>query len=137
MAQEVVATFTGPLNSFSINLTIENASKSEIRELGLSGRTAKFPVTWDSLGTLSGPAVLTGTAGLDSEVVLLSFSNFGPGATVKLVGIDPDFTGDSASGVRVLDMAGARVSALFGDGTSGFGEFQATDDGMLRATLAK
>ena len=48
MAEEAVATFIGPLNSFSINLRIENATQTEIRAFGISGRTAKFPITWET-----------------------------------------------------------------------------------------
>ncbi len=135
VAEKAVATFAGPLNSFSINLTLENASKSEIREVGISGRTAKFPTTWDSFGAFTGPATLKSTAGLDSEVVLLSFANFAQGVKVKFSGVDPDFTGDVSSGVRVLDMAGMHAVALFADGTTAFGEFAVTDDQQLRAVL--
>ena len=137
MAEELVATFSGPLNSFSINLTLQNASKADIREFGISARTAKFPITWDTFGSPSGPATITSTTGLDSEVVLVGFANFTPGSTMKFNGIDPDFTGDTSSGVRVLDMAGTRVTALFSDGSTAFGEFEVTDDGMLRATMSK
>lgn len=137
MAQELVATFSGPLNSFSINLTLENATRLEIREFGISGRTAKFPTTWDSFGVASGPATVISTNGLDTEVVLVSFANFGPGATMKFSGIDPDFTGDVSSGVRVLDMSGCRATALFSDGSTAFAEFQATNDETLRAVMTK
>jgi hypothetical protein len=41
MAEEVVATFSGPLDSFSINIAIDNASNSDVREFGISGRTAR------------------------------------------------------------------------------------------------
>jgi len=58
MAQELVATFSGPLSSFSINLTLDNSSKSLVRAFGLSGRTAKFPTTWDSFGSFSGPTAV-------------------------------------------------------------------------------
>lgn len=137
MAEEVVATFPGPLDSFSINLTIDNASNSDVREFGVSGRTAKFPVTWDSFGVLTGPATVTSTDGEDTEVVIVHFSNFAPGVQAQFNGIDPDFTGASSSGVRVLDMEGSRAFVLFSDGASGFGEFESTDDGTLRAVITK
>jgi hypothetical protein len=137
MAEEVVATFSGPLSSFSINLTLENASKSAVRSFGISGRTAKFPVTWDTFGAFSGPATVMSTVGLDTEVVYVRFSNFDPGETLKFNGIDPDFTGDASSGVRVLDMSGARTVVQFADGTSAFGEFKATDKGTLQAVMTK
>jgi len=137
MAQELVATFSGPLNSFSINLTLDNSSKCSVRAFGISGRTAKFPTTWDSFGSFSGPAAVTSTTGLDTEVVFIRFSNFDPGDKVKFAGIDPDFTGDTSSGVRVLDMSGARIVVLFSDGITGFGEFEATDKGTLRAIITK
>ena len=76
MAEEVVATFSGPLDSFSINLTIDNASNSDVREFGISGRTARFPVTWDSFGSLAGPVTATATNGVDTEVVMVHLSNF-------------------------------------------------------------
>ena len=137
MAEEVVATFAGPLNSFSINLTISNASAADVVSVGISGRTAKFPVTWDDMGTFSGPATLTSTVGVDTEVVIANLSGFSAGETVSFTGIDPDFTGAPAAGVRVLDLAGARVFAQFADGTTGFGEFEATTAGTLRAVMSK
>ncbi|MEJ2711319.1 MAG: hypothetical protein P8074_27170 [Anaerolineales bacterium] len=137
MAEEVVATFSGPLNSYSINMRLENASHSAIRGVGISGRTAKFPITWDSFGVMAGPAILTSTVGLDSEVVFMRLSNYGPGDTLHFNGIDPDFTGDNSSGVRVLDITGARAVVLFADGDTGFGEFEPTDDGTLRAIITK
>ncbi|MFI9080026.1 hypothetical protein ACIGW8_26750 [Streptomyces sioyaensis] len=137
MAEEVVATFAGPLNSFAINLTLNNASSSVVQSVGISGRTAKFPVTWDSMGTFAGPATLTSTVGVDTEVVIANFSGFGPGEQVSFSGIDPDFTGAPSAGVRVLDMAGARAFAQFADGTTAFGEFEATTAGALRAILSK
>jgi hypothetical protein len=137
MAEEVVATFSGPLNSFSINLRIDNASQSQVRSFGISGRTAKFPVTWDSFGAFAGPATILSTVGLDTEVVMVRFSGFDAGEQVSFSGIDPDFTGDASAGVRVLDMAGSRAVVQFSDGTTGFGEFEATDGGTLRAVISK
>jgi hypothetical protein len=137
MAEEVVGTFAGPLNSFSINLRLDNASRSQIRSFGISGRTAKFPVTWDDFGTFAGPATVLSTTGLDTEVVLVRFSGFDPGEQVAFTGIDPDFTGDTSSGVRVLDLSGARAYVLFSDGLTGFGEFEPTDGGTLRAVITK
>lgn len=144
MAEEVVATFDGPLDSFGINLTIENATAaSQVREFGISGRTAKFPVTWESFGVysvVSGSVMLTDIIGLNTEVLLAKFSatdGFDPGNAVRFTGIDPDFTGDPVSGVRVLDMAGARAMVIFHDLSSAFGEFEPTDDGRLRAVLTK
>jgi hypothetical protein len=137
MAEEVVATFLGPLDSFSINLTLENASKSAVRGFGISGRTAKFPIIWDSGGTFSGPATVMSTVGIDTEVVFVRFANFDPGDTLKFSGIDPDFHGDTSSGVRVLDISGSRAVVLFEDGATGFGEFKATDEGTLRAVITK
>ena len=137
MAEEVVATFSGPLSSFSINLTLENATRSDVRAFGISSRTAKFPATWDNFGAFSGPATVMSMAGLETEVVLVRFGNFGPGETVTFSGIDPDFTGDTSSGVRILDMSGSRAVVLFADGSTGFGEFQATDDGTLQAIITK
>jgi hypothetical protein len=137
MAEEVVATFSGLLDSFSTNLTLDNASNSDVREFGISGRTAKFPVTWGSFGVLAGPVTATATDGVDTEVVMVHLSNFGPGVQASFTGIDPDFTGDSSSGVRVLDMEGSRAFVLFSDGSSGFGEFEPTDHGTLRAVITK
>jgi hypothetical protein len=137
MAEEVVATFAGPLDSFSINLTVDNAANSQVRTFGISGRTAKFPITWDSFGFASGPATVISTDGLDSEVVLVRFANVNSGQQESFNGIDPDFTGDISAGVRVLDISGARIMVLFGDGTTGFGEFETTDEGTLQAVATK
>ena len=137
MAEEVVATFAGPLDSFSINLTLDNATNSQVRTFGISGRTAKFPVTWDDFGFPTGPATVISTDGLDSEVVLVRFANFSSGQQESFNGIDPDFTGDVSAGVRILDISGSRALVLFADGTSGFGEFQPTDEGTLQAVISK
>ncbi|MFE3323528.1 hypothetical protein [Streptomyces sp. NPDC059176] len=137
MAEEVVATFAGPLNSFSINLTLSNASGSDVRSVGISGRTAKFPVTWDSMGTFAGPATLSSTVGVDTEVVIANFTGFSPGEQVTFSGVDPDFTGSPSAGVRVLDLVGARAYAQFADGTTAFGEFEATTAGTIRAVMSK
>lgn len=137
MAEEVVATFDGPLDSYSINLMVDNASRVEVLTFGISGRTAKFPITWDSVGEISGQATVVGTEGEDTEVFLTTFSGFGPGQNVKYSGMDPDFTGASSSGVRVLDMCGSRATVFFSDGTTGFGEFHPTNDGMLKAVITR
>ncbi|MZE81339.1 hypothetical protein [Streptomyces xinghaiensis] len=137
MAQEVVATFAGPLSSFSVNLTINNGSGAQVQSFGISGRTAKFPVTWDSMGSFSGPATLTSTVGVNTEVVIANFSGFAPGEQVAFSGIDPDFTGSASAGVRILDIAGSRAYVLFSDGTTAFGEFEATTAGTLRAVMSK
>ena len=137
MAQELVATFDGPLDSFSINLNLQNASSGEVREVGVSTRTAKFPILFDTFGSYSGPATLVGTDGVDTEVVTARFANFSPDEAVKFVGMDPDFQGDVSSGVRVGDFAGSRMVVLFADGSTGFGEFQPTNDGKLRAVATK
>ena len=137
MAQELVATFDGPLDSFSINLSLQNASSGEVREVGVSTRTAKFPILFDTFGSYSGPATLVGTDGVDAEVVTARFANFSPDKAVKFVGMDPDFQGDVSSGVRVGDFAGSRMVVLFADGSTGFGEFQPTNDGKLRAVATK
>ena len=137
MAEEVVATFAGPLNSLAINLSITNSTAGAVLAVGLSGRTAKFPVTWDTFGGFGGPATLISVVGTDTEVVTARFNGFTSGETVTFTGIDPDFTGDVNSGVRVLDLEGAKFIAYFADGTSGFGVFAADDSGVLRATASK
>jgi hypothetical protein len=137
MAEEVVATFSGPLDSFSVNLTLDNASASDVRAFGVSGRTAKFPVTWDTFGTYAGRPTLISTTGEDTEVVMVKFANFSPGLSVTFSGLDPDFTGDASSGVRILDLEGSRAIVFFADGTTGFGVFEPTDDATLRAVITK
>lgn len=137
MAEEVVATFAGPLNSFSINLTISNASGSEVQSVGISGRTAKFPVTWDSMGSFAGPATLSSTVGVDTEVVIANFTGFSPGEQVTFSGVDPDFTGATSAGVRVLDLVGGRAFVQFADGTTAFGDFEVTSAGTVRAVMTK
>lgn len=137
MAEEVVASFAGPLNSFGINLSVTNASTLEVRSFGISGHTAKFPVVWDSVGVISGPATVLGTNGTDTEHFLTRFSGFAPGEAVKYTGIDPDFAGDTSSGVRVLDLTGCRAIVMFSNGTTGFGEFHPTDKGTLQAIISR
>ena len=137
MAEEVVATFDGPLDGFSITLSITNSSTSAVRVFGISGRTAKFPVTWDSFGTYSGTPTHTGNTGTDTEVLLARFSGFDNGETVKFTGIDPDFTGDTSSGIRVLDLVGSRATVFFADGTTGFGVFEVTDKGKVQAIVTR
>lgn len=75
--------------------------------------------------------------GTDTEVVFLRLSNFDPGDTLNFNGIDPDFTGDNSSGVRVPDISGARAVELSADGSTGFGEFEPTDEGTLQAVITK
>ncbi len=135
MAQEVVATFPGPLSSFSINLQLDNSTKSFIRAVGISSQTAKFPAIWDSFGSPSGPVSVISTNGLDTQVVFLRFSGFAPGEKINFNGIDPDFVGDSSSGVHVGDLAGTRIVVVLPDLTARFGEFEATDSGELRAVV--
>jgi len=137
MANQLRASFAAPLDSFSINLTLENQTKCDIVGFGISGRTSKFPITWDSFGVFGGPANVVSTVGVDTEVVFLRFQNFGPGDSVTFSGIDPDFTGDVSSGVRVGDIAGGRIVVLFSDGTTGFGEFVEGGGGILVAEAAK
>jgi hypothetical protein len=74
---------------------------------------------------------------VDTEVVIANFSGFGPGEEVSFTGIDPDFTGDPVTPVRVLDMSGARAFVQFSDNTTAFGEFEATTAGTLRAVISK
>ena len=137
MADEVVASFAGPLSSFGFNLSVTNSTPSEVRGFGISGRTARFPVTFDSMGTFSGPATLVSTTGVNTEVVFVRLSEFTTDEIVRFSGIDPDFTGDGSSGVRVFDLEGARFTALFDDGTTAFGEFCVKQDGTLKAVATK
>ena len=67
----------------------------------------------------------------------MRLSNFVPGDTLNFNGIDPDFTGDNSSGVRVPDISGARAVELSADGSTGFGEFEPTDEGTLQAVITK
>jgi len=137
MADEVVASFAGPLNSFGFTLSVTNSTPVEVRGFGISGRTARFPTTFDSMGTFSGPATLVSTTGVDTEVVLVRLAGFTTDETIRFTGIDPDFTGDSSSGTRVFDLEGARFVALFADATTAFGEFRVKQDGTLKAVATK
>ena len=49
MAGKDIATFSGLLNSFSINLTLENATKSDMRVFGI---IAAGPRSFQGLGQL-------------------------------------------------------------------------------------
>lgn len=137
MADEVVASFAGPLSSFGFNLSVTNSTPTEVRAFGISARTARFPVVFDSMGTFSGPATLVGVSGVDTEVVMVRLSGFTTGELVRFNGMDPDFTGDTSSGVRVFDLEGARFIVLFADGTTSFGEFHVKQDGTLKAVATK
>lgn len=137
MADTVIATFDGPLDGFAINLTITNDADGEIRAFGISGRTARFPMTWDSFGAFSGPATLGTVTGVDTEVIMARFTNFGSGDTIRFTSVDPDFTGDNVSSVRVLDLEGCKTTVLFSDGTTAFGCFEVTTDAELRAVMVK
>ena len=125
------ATIAGPLDFSQINLTIENTGGADIVSFGISGRTAKFPITWDNFGTFSGPATLDSTVGVDTEVVIHEFSNFGPGDSVSFNVIDADFTGAPSSAVRVGDIAGSQAMMKLSDGTTLFGEFRPNGSGSL------
>ncbi len=118
-AESVTATFPGPLDSFSINLTIVNGSSESIVSFVLDGQRETDAITWDSMGSFSGPATLEMLNGEDTEVVVAIFSGFDPGEAVSFTGIDPDFTGDPSSGVTIGDIAGLRsaveTAGLAGD----------------------
>lgn len=150
MADEVVATFSGPLNSVvgsapgGSTLTVRNATNENIREFGISGRTAKFPIRWDVFPEPRGSAVGTvAITGVNTEVVMVTFPDFNPGETVEFkdpatsVEIDADLARDPISNVKVLDLEGARAVAVLASGATAFGEFEATANGTLRAVLTK
>ena len=137
MADEVVASFAGPLNSFGFNLTVTNSTPVEVRFFGISGRTARFPTTFDSMGTFSGPATLVSVNGLDTEVVMVQLAGFTAGEAVRFTGIDPDFTGDNSSGARVFDLEGSRFIVLFADATTAFGEFYVKQDPRSRPAASR
>jgi hypothetical protein len=90
MAEEVVATFSGPLSAVvgpppvaGSELTVHNATSHNIKEFGISGRTAKFPVTWDEFPKPSGGPVGDVTiVGENTEVVMVRFQHFNPTETV-------------------------------------------------------
>jgi len=133
MAHDVIASFGGPLSGFAIELSVVNTSGIEVKAFGISGRTARFPITFDSMGMFSGPATLTGVSGVNTEVIIAHLNGFTPDETVRFEGIDPDFTGDNSSGVRVFDLEGCRFLVIYADGSNGSGEFAIDDEGTLRA----
>ena len=63
MTEKVIASFPGYLLSTSVNLSIENATSWEIVGFGLSARTSKFPIVWDTVGYFSGGADVIKTEG--------------------------------------------------------------------------
>jgi hypothetical protein len=104
--ETVIATFPGPLDSYSIDLTILNNTSGELTSFTLDGQREVDPITWDDMGSFSGPATLEALEGVDTEVVVATFSGFESGEAIGFSGIDPDFTGDPSSGVTVGDLAG-------------------------------
>ncbi|WP_163835285.1 hypothetical protein [Spartinivicinus ruber] len=134
---EVIAKFPNALDSYAIDLQIENMSNFHIRSFGLSSLTARFPVTWDSVGSFNGPATLVKTTGLDTNVVFFKFSGFSNGETVKFKGMDPDFTGDISSGVHNIDIEGSTAIVQLSNGETLFGKFEVDHKGDLTAILTK
>jgi hypothetical protein len=151
MANEVVATFAAPLNrnlngsAFANSLTIANAANATLDSFGISGRTARFPVTWsrfDGFVANPGSAVaLQNTVGVGSEVVHVTFAGFDPTESASFTQIDADFTNEPQppdSVVEVLDLEGARAVAILVGGASATGEFEVAIVGgnaVLRAVL--
>ncbi|MBM3242384.1 hypothetical protein FJZ31_39495 [Candidatus Poribacteria bacterium] len=106
----------GPLDSYSINLTIVNNTEKPLRAFVLSGKRHPFePLIWDNIGAFSGPATLTSVTGEDTEVVVFKFSGFEPGESVSFSGMDPDFP--SQPSVMVGEIAGT-ISLVVAGGLS-------------------
>ena len=103
---------------FPIDFRFGNSSSVHITQLIIDGSTANAGgITWDSIGTIGGSAVLAGPAsGVDTEVVTFDFSSFGFGDRFRLSQLDPDFTNGPQS-VLLTDLIGVMVSAVFSDGT--------------------
>lgn len=135
----VMATISGPLSSTDVVLTIENDGSEDVAAFGISGRTSRFPVTWDNFSGFSslptGSATRTNTVGVDSEVVLVEFSGFIPGESVVFDRIEGDFTGDPNSGVRVGDIAGSQAMVRLSNGITFTGEFRPDGNGSLVAEI--
>lgn len=144
MADLVVATFA-PLNATvpAAQLRVQNDSglTLDVDRFGISGRTAKFPVTWDGFAVAADPTQsVVSISGVGDEVVFVTLNNFDAGDFVTFT-VDADFTGDpnppSPSVVRVLDISGARAMVVFSDNTTAFGVFEPAVDGSLRAVMLK
>lgn len=124
-APNVNAYFDGPIDSFSINLTIENLATStvDIVSVLLDGSTANaFPILWDSPGFVINPPGATASfAGVDTQMLTINIADtpdgLNPGEALGLVGMDPD--GDPGpAGVSVGELAGVRMVFTFrGGGT--------------------
>ena len=134
------AVIDGPDNSTTINIRIFNdaASTSDIVSILLDGSAGMgFPVLWDDLGTINGPAGATvATAGVDTQMVTLSFTDnpdgFNPGEQIDLLGVDVD--GDPGpADPSVQQLVGVRVHITFEDGTTLWGDFVDVRDGGLVA----
>ena len=136
MAEEFILSFAGSGEDTARACKLYNGTNAVIRNVGISARTAKFPITWDYFEAMDGSATLLHTEGLDTEVIFFYFANFNAGEVVYFNAIDPDFSGDNNSWVQVGAIAGSRVIVVYEDGTSGFGELQ-IDKGTLQAVISK
>ena len=133
--------FEGFADSYARKCIFSNETGTLATIIGLSSRTAQFPVTWSNFGQIEGAddsntPSLEKMDGKDTEVIQFYFSYFFSGSKVIFNGIDPDFTGDTNSGVKVEALVGSRVTVFFQDGYQGFGEFQISD-GKLQAVVTR
>lgn len=141
MSGDFTIYFEGSADSYARKCIFSNETGSSAAIVGLSSRTAQFPVTWSNLGQIeetddSRTPSLTKMDGKDTEVIQFYFSYFFSGSKVIFNGIDLDFTGDTNSGVKIGALVGSRVTAFFEDGYQGFGELQMVD-GKLAAIVSK
>ncbi|MEJ8632036.1 hypothetical protein [Streptomyces sp. MS2.AVA.5] len=97
-----------------------------VRPFGYQRPYGRVPLTWD-MGSFAGPATLTSTAGVDTEVVVASLPGFAPGEQVSFTGVDADLTSTNP---------GPGLSQFAG-GATGLPEFEGETSGTLRAVLSK
>ena len=142
MANEFIASFEGPLDSFNPNFKLHNGSDQEIGTVAFSGKTAQFPITWDRIGEMKDSNVgdptkpfLAGTRGEDEEIVYMYFYGFKPGETLYFSGGDLDFTGDPSSVVPVGAIEGTKVLILLANGYPYTGEFK-VDQRRMQAVIS-
>lgn len=141
MSGDFTIYFEGSAESYARKCSFANETGTPAMFVGISGRTAQFPVTWDKFGQMEGAGdpdtpFLVETYGEDTEVIQFYFAYFSSGKVVIFNAIDPDFTHDTNSGVQVGALAGSRVSVFFEDGYRGFGELEILN-GRLLAIISK
>ncbi len=121
--------FPGPLNSYHVDLRIDNGSSFSIEMIVIDGSVVTpTPIIWDSFGTFGGPATLMALVGEDTPTVTATFVAFDPGESCSFDTLDPDFP--NQPNVAVVQLVGVACT-VFADGYSAEGEFAVEGDNVV------